>query len=490
MACAGCHGSGPVKPISSEKSCPICHHRGERPAARPDISGYPTKAITIENRYTGIVADRYGPASFDHGKHVTRLRERIQDDGSHRLADRFHDGRQFVCTACHHHSPPIQEGTKPPRCTSCHRQLADPAQPESPGSPAVYHQRCVGCHQRMNVQEGRPRARVSRTVTPVARERYEHFQTRLPSGSRDDRRRLHCAGPTRWLPKIHTGNPDRYGVLVDLSLCSGCRTCEAACYEENKDRDTNRRTNNEHEGNLPPPEVPFDDLSVTATRRRPSGGVYTVVNRYQAQDATGQQRDVYRKIQCFHCDEPACASACFVSALTQDQGRGGGLQPERMHWVPVLYDGLPVLIPGYEYDKPFTPRVNEVHVLLPPDLRGSTAGVCRGMPLRGHDLRETKRTAEFANEKIVAHPDRYVHHIYGEKEVGGTSWLYLSPVAVRSGRISGRTSARIAVPELTPGLSPWCPWSSCCGRPCSGGMFYAFNHRKERLAEDEKTGRG
>jgi len=153
VACAGCHGSGPVKPISTEESCPICHHRGERPAARLDISGYPAKAITIENKYTGIVTDRYGPASFDHGKHVTRLRERIQDDGSHRLADRFHAGRQFLCTACHHHSPPIQEGTKPPRCTSCHRQLAEPAQPESPGSPAVYHQRCVGCHQRMNVQK-------------------------------------------------------------------------------------------------------------------------------------------------------------------------------------------------------------------------------------------------------------------------------------------------------------------------------------------------
>jgi hypothetical protein len=153
VACAGCHGSGPVKPISTEEPCPICHHRGERPAARLDISGYPAKAITIENKYTGIVTDRYGPASFDHGKHVTRLRERIQDDGSHRLADRFHAGRQFLCTACHHHSPPIQEGTKPPRCTSCHRQLAEPAQPESPGSPAVYHQRCVGCHQRMNVQK-------------------------------------------------------------------------------------------------------------------------------------------------------------------------------------------------------------------------------------------------------------------------------------------------------------------------------------------------
>ncbi|MCK4724085.1 MAG: 4Fe-4S ferredoxin, partial [Dehalococcoidia bacterium] len=33
-----------------------------------------------------------------------------------------------------------------------------------------------------------------------------------------------------------------------------------------------------------------------------------------------------------------------------------------------------------------------------------------------------------ARERIAATPGRYVDHIYGEKEVGGTSWLYLSPV--------------------------------------------------------------
>ena len=33
-----------------------------------------------------------------------------------------------------------------------------------------------------------------------------------------------------------------------------------------------------------------------------------------------------------------------------------------------------------------------------------------------------------ARERIHGEPDRYVHHIYGEHEAGGTSWLYLSPV--------------------------------------------------------------
>jgi formate dehydrogenase iron-sulfur subunit len=33
-----------------------------------------------------------------------------------------------------------------------------------------------------------------------------------------------------------------------------------------------------------------------------------------------------------------------------------------------------------------------------------------------------------ARARIAAAPGKYVDHIYGEKEVGGTSWLLLSPV--------------------------------------------------------------
>ena len=35
---------------------------------------------------------------------------------------------------------------------------------------------------------------------------------------------------------------------------------------------------------------------------------------------------------------------------------------------------------------------------------------------------------EIARVRIYNHPDHYVHRIYGEHEVGGTGWLYLSAV--------------------------------------------------------------
>jgi len=37
-----------------------------------------------------------------------------------------------------------------------------------------------------------------------------------------------------------------------------------------------------------------------------------------------------------------------------------------------------------------------------------------------------RQLMEVARVRIYNHPERYVHKIYGEYEVGGTGWLYLS----------------------------------------------------------------
>jgi NAD-dependent dihydropyrimidine dehydrogenase PreA subunit len=62
------------------------------------------------------------------------------------------------------------------------------------------------------------------------------------------------------------GYPDGMGVLVDLTRCVGCRSCEAACNKEQ---------------GLPAPAQAFDDMSVLEHKRRTSEGAYTVVNRYE-----------------------------------------------------------------------------------------------------------------------------------------------------------------------------------------------------------------
>ena len=94
-------------------------------------------------------------------------------------------------------------------------------------------------------------------------------------------------------------NPERWGMLVDTTRCIGCRHCEWACKKQNE---------------LPSaPLAQFGDTSVFEALRRPDATSYTVVNRFAGPE--GEGRPVYAKVQCMHCDYPACVSACLVGAF-------------------------------------------------------------------------------------------------------------------------------------------------------------------------------
>jgi formate dehydrogenase iron-sulfur subunit len=58
------------------------------------------------------------------------------------------------------------------------------------------------------------------------------------------------------------------------------------------------------------------------------------------------------------------------------------------------------------------------------------------------------KNLEIARHRIYSYPDKYVHHIYGENEVGGTGYIYLS--AVPFDQIGFRTDlGKTPYPEYT-----------------------------------------
>jgi Fe-S-cluster-containing dehydrogenase component len=213
-------------------------------------------------------------------------------------------------------------------------------------------------------------------------------------------------------PRIQV-DPDRWGMLVDTTRCIGCRHCEWACKQQN--------------GLPSDPLSQFSDTSVFETHRRPDAISYTVVNRFAQPD--NADRPVYIKVQCMHCEYAACVSACLVGAFEKE--KGGSVQYDGWKCMGCRYCmvACPFQVPSYEYFNAFTPVVRKCTFCFE---RVSQEGK---FPACAHicpqEVMTFGRRADLLNaarERMAKHPDRYVSHIYGEHEVGGTAWLYLASV--------------------------------------------------------------
>ncbi len=265
--------------------------------------------------------------------------------------------------------------------------------------------------------------------------------------------------------KHFTGHPGGLGVLHDTTRCVGCRVCEATCNKVN---------------DLPKPDKPFKDLSVLNTKRRTTTTAYTVVNQY-----TNKSTPIFRKNQCNHCLEPACASACFVKAFQKTPSG------------PVVYDAsvcvgcrycmiaCPFEIPAYEYDDPLTPQVIKCTMCAPRLEKGMLPGCVEACPKEALTFGKRNDLIKIARQRIQKFPDRYMDHIYGEHEMGGTSWLYLSGVSFK--HIGMREDLGILpAPSLTSGMLSTVPIVIGLWPVFLTGM-YAMTKRREKIASQEKA---
>ncbi|MGA6926381.1 MAG: 4Fe-4S dicluster domain-containing protein [Desulfosarcina sp.] len=262
------------------------------------------------------------------------------------------------------------------------------------------------------------------------------------------------------------GYPDAEAVLHDITLCIGCRRCEAACNAVN---------------DLPAPDKPFTDLTVLDHDRRTTAKTYTVVNRKPGDN----NQPVFLKTQCNHCLEPACASACFVKAFTKtDEGA-------------VVYDAsvcvgcrycmiaCPFEVPTYEYDKALSPRIMKCTMCHPRLLEGKLPGCVESCPTEALLFGKRRDMLQIARQRIIRRPDKYVDHIYGEREMGGTAWLYLSGVPFENIGMRmdlGETPA----PELTAGALGAVPMVVGLWPVLLTGI-YAMSKRRDKIAAEEKA---
>ena len=216
-----------------------------------------------------------------------------------------------------------------------------------------------------------------------------------------------------------------YSMLNDSTKCIGCRACQSAC----KDYRGFEKTGEDTRYDMP--------LDLNARN-------LTLIKLYQKDNEKS-----FVKLQCMHCNDPACVSACPVSALAKQVNGVVTYDKDKCIGCRYCMIACPFDVPTFEYDKalPEIMKCDFCKELLAEGKPTECARVCpTGAILfgkRDEMLKEAKR-------RIAAEPDKYINHIYGEKEVGGTSVLYLSSVPFE--KLGLQTLETDAVPDMAEGI--------------------------------------
>ena len=187
-------------------------------------------------------------------------------------------------------------------------------------------------------------------------------------------------------------------MLYDATRCVGCRECERACKEKN---------------NLPADQERPVDLTANNL---------TLIKQYQ-----DSAQESFVKLQCMHCAHPACVSACPVQAL------------QKLNEGPVVYDSTkcigcrycmaacPFHIPRIDWDA-VLPEIKKCELCTDRINDGLLPACADACSVGALVFGTREQLLQEAWSRIEQEPDRYIEHVYGEQELGGTSWLYLSAV--------------------------------------------------------------
>jgi Fe-S-cluster-containing dehydrogenase component len=266
------------------------------------------------------------------------------------------------------------------------------------------------------------------------------------------------------------GYPEAFGVLVDLTQCIGCRRCEWRCNAVNA---LSSR-----------PLSDYEDKTVFARLRRTHADTYTVVNRFD--NPNDPQRPIFVKKQCMHCNEPACASVCFVKAFTKTPSGAVIYNPDLCMGCRYCMAACPFNIPAYQYDDAFTPEVTKCTLCFERiQAQGGQPACVEVCPVEALTFGRREELIDLAHARIRSRPERYFNGVYGEKEVGGTSWLYLSPLPFE--QVGFRTDlGETPIPSLSRGFLSLVPivlmiWPVLCM------LFYVATHRRNRGGSEGDT---
>ena len=187
----------------------------------------------------------------------------------------------------------------------------------------------------------------------------------------------------------------KYGFLIDASRCIDCRACLVACSVENNVSMKSTR-------------IWIKDSGVT--------GEFPDLKHYTA------------PFHCMHCTDPSCVSACTVGALKKNEDGIITYDDEACIGCRYCMYACPFEVPHFQWDQRFA-LITKCDFCVTRLGEGQTEPACAATcPTDAIQFGSHQEMLALAHERIKSEPGRYVDHVFGEHENGGTSTFYISPI--------------------------------------------------------------
>ncbi len=224
--------------------------------------------------------------------------------------------------------------------------------------------------------------------------------------------------------------------LIDITKCIGCRACQVACKQWNE-RDGEETQLQDYMGFQNPAALSAKTLTLITFHELPN------------EASPGGLDYLFTMRRCLHCLEPACVSACPTTALSAQFDGPVSYDADKCIGCRYCVWACPWSVPTAEWDS-HAPKIQKCthcadRASQPPPLTRNGVALTesetsqykesivvpacvKACPADALKFGERKEMLQEARTRISSRPDKYVDHIYGEKEAGGTSVLYLSSV--------------------------------------------------------------
>jgi formate dehydrogenase iron-sulfur subunit len=280
--------------------------------------------------------------------------------------------------------------------------------------------------------------------------------------------------------------------LIDIGNCIGCRACQVACKQWNE-TDGEQTVLESDLGFQNPAALSAKTLTLIA------------FHEFENAEKPGGVESAFVMQRCLHCLEPACVSACPTTALHREADGPVSYNDDECIGCRYCQLACPWDVPTSDWNS-HAPKISKcthcadrIPQPVPIAFNGqatteaeskrfsgsiATPACVKACPADALVYGTRDEMLAEAHKRIADRPGRYVDHVYGEKELGGTSVIYISrvpfeklgfPTYGEKPFTAFNTAALSAVPPAVIGVGAML------------GAFYAFfRKRAQRVADEAK----